>query len=250
MGGIKGDELVRSGFDCDGEVVVGLPMVVWTLDLEVERQRDVSAAELAVLSFVDVDVGGRVEIARYLGMGTDTRLVEQVLVKALREGAIEVCDGGFRVTDVGRRWIAEGTTRVWEHVTFEVQHDPLRDMLEWWVKEWPVEGKHVRTLDLPRVENDRLLGHLSELGRLVRDEGLPDEDDRGPANQRPKVELRHAAIVSRRVHWREVRVAIWRRPLTDEVRMIGSIQGAEYPPLTELLTRMKVDSRGRFLLAA
>lgn len=252
MGGIKSEELARSGFELDREVVAGLPMTVWVLDLEVERQREVSAAELAVLNLIErCGAGGaREDMARHLGLGSDTRLVERVLVKALGAGAVEVFDGGFRVTEVGRRWIVDGTARLWEHVTFELQHDPLRDSLEWWVKESSVGDKEVWTLDLPRVGDERLTEHLSELGRLVRDEGLPDEEERGKGNPRPKVELRHAAIVARRLHWREVRVAFWQRALSAEVRLVGSIGGAEHPPLTALLAGLVVDSRGRRLKQA
>jgi hypothetical protein len=146
---------------------------------------------------------------------------------------------------VGRRWIAEGTARVWEHVTFEVQHDPVRDTLEWWVRESSVGEREVWTLDLPRVGDERVIDHLSELNRLVRDEGLPDDDERGKGNARPKVELRHAAIISRRLHWREVRVAFWEHALSGEVRMVGSIGGAEHPALTALLTGLVADHRRR-----
>ncbi len=133
-----------------------------------------------------------------------------------------------------------------EHVTFEVRHDPLRDELEWFDQERTVrDDKHTWTIELAKVDDAQLKERLHELGRLVRDEGLPDDEERGPANPRPKVELRHAAIRSRRIHLREVDVKVWRRQLTGESCLVGHIGGAENPPLVKVLSRMELRAKAQ-----
>lgn len=241
MAGIKGNDLKRSGFEHQETIRAALPMTVWSLDLEVEVQRVVSAAELAVLKLVHEKVFATRELAATLGLGDDTRLPEDTLVRLLAQGAVERSDDALVLTDVGRRWLSEGTMRRREWVTFEVKHDPTQDTIDWYKGERYTSGdKDMWTIDLDRVEDAWLKERRHLLAKLVRDEGLPDREERGPANERPPVELFHAEIRGRRVHYQEVNVASWTRAVTGETRLVGHMGGAEHDRLTALLARMEL----------
>lgn len=241
MAGIKGNDLKRSGFEQQEILRSALPMVVWSLDLEVEIQRVVSAAELAVLKLVAEKISGVLELSLTLGLGDDTRLAEDTLVRLLAQGALERDESVLRVTELGRRWIAEGQSRQREWVTCEVKHDPTQDSIDWYKGERSMSGgREVWTIDLPYIEDGRLTGRIHELARLVREEGLPDREERGPAQERPPVELVHASIQGRRVHHQEVEVQRWVRSVSGETQLIGHIGGAEHPGLTALLSKMEL----------
>lgn len=236
MGGVIAKELSREGYQLTDQIEAALPMVVWAVDLEIERQRPVSAAELTILKLLDTGVQDVATLTRLMGMGTDGRLSERVLVKLLGSGAIETAGEGFALTEVGRAWSTEGNAVARERVTYEVRHDPVRDALEWADYERPVYAtEHTWTIDLPTVENEALLQRRAEIGELIRSEGLPDDDERAPGERRPAMDLRSVAIVSRRLHFRVVRLDIHHHELRQDVRLIGHIGDAENPPLTKLL---------------
>jgi len=236
MGGLIANDREKEGYELEHCLDAALPMPVWRVDLEVEREREVSAAESAVLSLVHASVTDVGELACAMGMGSDTRLVERVLVKLLEHGAIDAL--GFRVTRLGEAWKAAGSAKGRERVTLEVRLDPVLDMLEWVDHERSVFATaNTWTIELPPVDDAELLARKPRVGELVRAQGLPEDHLRAPGERRPPIELRGLAIVSRRVHWREVRLDVWRHPLNGGSQIIGHIGEAEHPPLTKLLTR-------------
>ena len=241
-GGHTANERDKDGYELEASVRAGLPMPVWRVDFEVERERPVSAAEATVLGLIQagiVDVG---EISRALGMGTDTRLAERVLVKLLGAGAIDTLGAGFVVTAIGEAWKAAGSAKGRERVAFELRLDPVRDALEWVDHEPGVYGTaDTWTIEMPPVDDAEILGRKAQVADLVRSEGLPDDEERAPGERRPPVELRGFAIVGRRVHWREVRLDVWRHPLNQDFQIIGHVGDAENPPLTRLLGRYELN---------
>jgi len=246
MGGIKAKELSREGYQLAEQISAALPMAVWALDLEIETQRPVSAAELTILRLLDTGVRDVATLTRMIGLGSDGRLVERVLVNLLASGAIDTAGEGFATTDVGRTWSAEGSAPTRERVTQEVRLDPARGAFEWADAERPVYGgENTWTIDLPSVGDAALLLRKDELGELVRTEGLPHDDERAPGERRPAIDLRAVAIVSRRVHWRAVRLDVHRHEVRGDVRIIGHIGDAENPPLTKLLANLKLNTARR-----
>ena len=236
MADVTWDGLQREGYDVKAELRAALPMTVWAVDLEVERLRAVSAAELAVLKLLEAGTGQVPELTQAVGMGSDERLVERVLVKLLSHGAVETQGELFVMTSTGAAWRAEGNALARERVTVEIRHDPARDHLEWMDQERPVFAtSETWTIDLPEVTDAALLARRAEIGKLVRDEGLPDDEDRSPVERRGQVDLRSVAIVSRRLHWRPVRIDVMGHALHRDPRLIGYISDAENPPLTRLV---------------
>lgn len=241
MGGVIARELYNEGYRRAEQLSAALPMAVWAVDLEIECVRPVSAAELTVLRLLDTGVHDVAALTRLLGLGSDGRLVERVLVKLLASGAIDTADAGFAPTDVGRTWSAEGSATARERVTQEVRLDPVRTAFEWADAERPAfADEHTWTIDLPSVGDEALLLRKDDLGELVRAEGLPHEDERAPGDRRPAIDLRALAIVSRRVHWRAVRLDVHRHETRGDVRLVGHIGDAENPPLTKLLAHYKL----------
>lgn len=242
MGGHLADERDRQGCELEQSVLAALPLPVWRLEMDVERERPVSAAEDTVLDFIHVGFTEFGELARAMGMGTDTRLAEQVLVKLLAAGAVDTLGSGFTVTPTGEAWRAAGNAKGREQVSFEVRLDPVLDALEWVDHEPGVFATpDTWTIELRPVGDVELLDRRTQVADLVRAEGLPDDRNRAPGERRPPVELRGLAVVARRVHWREVRLDIWRHPMTREFQIIGYIGDAENPPLTKLLAQHEVN---------
>lgn len=243
MGGHLADERDRQGYELEQTVLAALPLPVWRLEMDVERERPVSAAEDTVLDMIHAgvtDIGG---LAYAMGMGTDTRLAEQVLVKLLGAGAVDTLGSGFMITQTGESWRAAGSAKGREQVSFEVRLDPVLDALEW-VDHEPAmfATPETWTIELPPVGDAELLDRRTQVADLVRAEGLPDDRHRAPGQRRPPVELRGLAVVARRVHWREVRLDIWRHPMARDFQIIGYVADAENPPLTKLLAQHEVNS--------
>lgn len=248
MGGLIANEREKEGYELEQQLSAGLPMPVWRLDLEVERARPVTAAEATVLALVRSGLGDLGELAHAMGMGTDLRLPERVLVKLLGAGAVDTAGAGFVLTELGEQWRAVGTARGRERVSVEVRLDPVLDTLDWADQERPVFANHETwTIELSPVDDEHLLGRKVELGDLVRKAGLPDDDLRAPPERRPTVELRGLSIASRRTHWREVRVDLWRHPLHGDPQLIGYVGDAENPALTKLLARHEIRADQRRL---
>ena len=244
MGGVKADELLKEDYRLDRRIEAALPMPVWAADMEVERQRIVSAAELAILKLVESGVSDAGQLTARMGLGTDVRLAERVLVKLLGAGAIEADGEGFTLTGTGQAWKAEGNSMIRERVTFEVRLDPVRDCLEWVDSERPIFATpDTWTIELPPVGDDALLGRRAELGELVREDGLPDDDEKPTRERRPSVELRSVSIRSSRVHWRAVTLDVYKHAIRGDVRLIGHIGEAENPPLINLLARHELLER-------
>lgn len=242
-GGHTANELDKDGYEIDVSVLAGLPMPVWRVDLEVERERPVSAAETTVLALIQAGTVSVGEISRALGMGNDTRLAERVLVRLLGAGAIDALGAGFVVTAIGESWKAAGSAKGRERVSFELRLDPVRDALEWVDHEPAVYGTaETWTIDMTPLDDAEILGRKAQVAALVREEGIPDDEERAPGQRRPPVELRGFAIVGRRIHWREVRLDVWRHPLNGDLQIIGHVGDAENPPLTRLLARYELNA--------
>jgi hypothetical protein len=250
MAGLIADEREKEGYELALQVQAALPMQVWRLDLEVERERPVTAAEDTVLTLVQAGITDVAELARAMGMGTDTRLPEQVLVKLLGAGAVDTLGSGFLVTAVGQAWRAAGSARGRERVAQEVRLDPVLDEFEWVDHERGVfGGDGTWTIELPDSPDEELLGRKTQIGDLVHARGLPDDELKAPGERRPTIELRGMAILSRRIHWREVRLDVWKHPLNGDMQIVGYIGDAENPPLTKLLSRHAMkESRRRVAL--
>lgn len=236
MGGLGADRLEQEGFALARRLACALPMPVWTLDLELERHRETSAAELAVLRFVACGSGAATEITGLMGLGTDTRLAEQVLVRLLGALAVEPKGDRFILTDTGHAWLAAGGASRRDRVTFDVRLDPVRDALEWVDSERSVFATaETWTIELPPVNLEHILTRKPEVARLVRDEPLPDEQERAPHEKRPPVELRGFAFVDQRTHWRAVRLDEWRHHESGRSSLVAHLNDAENPRLTSVI---------------
>lgn len=237
MGALTSDDLRKEGYELARQVEAALPMSVWAVDLEIERPRLVSAAELAILKLAESGVSEVAGLTTLLGMGTDARLAERVLVKMLGAGAIEPDGvGGFALTPTGQAWKAEGSALGRERVSYEIRLDPIRDALEWVDQERPVFSTgETWTIALPGVNDDVPLRRRAEIAELLHVDGLPDDEEKAPRERRGAVELRGIATTSRRVHWREVGIDVFVHPIWRDVRLVGHIGGAENPSLTQLL---------------
>jgi hypothetical protein len=240
------DELEKEGFEVERQLAAALPVAVWTLDLEIERPRTVTAAEHTVLRLLGADATTVQALTRALGLGTDDRLVERTLVALLGAGAVEAFGDGFVRTELGDAWETAGRARVCERVTYEVRLDPVHDTFHWMDDERPVYAtEETWTVELPPVDDADVLRRRAEISQLVSGEGLPDEEDRAPSERRGEVELRAVAVVSSRRHWRAVRIDALRHPERSERPLIGHVAEAENPPLTALLAGFVVREKGR-----
>lgn len=236
----------HEGFEPDGSFEAALPMQVWAVDLEVERQRAISAAELAVLRLIECGVGDLDALTAGLGLGKDVRLVESVLVKLLGGGAIEPKGDVFTLTEIGAQWKDQGRMSQRERVTFDLRLDPTRAAFEWVGDERPAHSQVATwTIELPSPGDEEVHRRKHEVGKLVREDGLPDDEDKAPADRRQSVDLLSIALLSRRIHWRAVRVDRWRHRERGEVKLIGHIGEAEHPQLTEILAGFEVVERHR-----
>lgn len=236
MAGLIAERLSGEGYELEQSLEAALPMPVWSLDLEVERHRETSAAELAILRLVEAGAGEPSELTRLMGLRGDGRLTEQVLVRLLGGSAVEPKGDRFVLTETGRAWIAEGGARGRERVTFEVRLDPVRDAFEWVDSERPVfASKETWTVELSSVDDNVILGRKPEIARLVREQGLPDELDEAPHERRPPVDLRSFAVAGRRVHWRAVRVDVWAKPRQTDPRLVAYVGDAENSALSSML---------------
>jgi hypothetical protein len=246
MGGALADSLKKEGYELERSIEAALPVPVWSVDFEIERLRAVSAAELAVLRLIEAGVSGVHRLTELVGMGKDNRLVENVLVKLLGAGAIERAGDSFALTSVGLGWKTDGNALLRERVTAEVRLDPALDVLEWVDHEPPTFAtEQTWTIELPSVDEDVLRARKPELGGLVREEGLPDEEHKAEQERRPAMDLIAFTVLSNRLHWRTVRVDVWRHPQTGNAQIIGHIGDAENPPLTKLLARHELNPARR-----
>jgi hypothetical protein len=250
MGGLIADKLKREGFALKNSLEAALPLQVWRTELEVERDRHVSIAEATVLNLVDAGVSGPMELALAMGLRSDTRLPERVLVRLLAACAVESFGPGFRLTSVGRAWEAAGSARERERVTVEVRLDPVQDALEWDDHERSVfANSETWTIELPRVSDSALRERKPDLAKLIRQEQLPCENERSPEEQRTDLELRAFSIADHSVHWRAVRLDIWQHPIQQAETIIGYVGEAENPGLTKLLAQHRlVADRKRVVL--
>lgn len=236
MAGLIAERLIGEGYEIEQSLDAALPMPVWSLDLEVERHRETSAAELAVLRLVEAGAGEPSELTRRMGLEGDGRLTEQVLVRLLGGLAVEPKGDRFILTGTGRAWIDEGGARGRERLAFEVRHDPVHDAFEWVDSERPVfASDQTWTIELPAVDDTVILGRKPEITRLVRDHGLPDELDEAPHARRPPVDLRSFALAGRRVHWRAVRIDVWTQSRQADARLVAYLGDAENSALSSLL---------------
>lgn len=234
----------QDGYELERTIEAALPMPVWAVDFEVERERAITAAEQAVLRLVEYGVGDLHRLTRLLGLGSDVRLVETVLVKLLGAGAVEPKEDTFIITQVGEAWKANGNVLQRERVTVDVRQDPTHQGFEWMGEERPAyTTDSTWTIELPPVEDAELLRRKPELGKLIREEGLPDEDDRAPAERRPSTDLLALSVITRRTHWRPVQVGVWAHRGRRDVSLVGSVAEAEHPGLTQLLSGHVLDSR-------
>lgn len=243
------DDFVREGYEPIGDLEAGLPMQVWALDLEIERQREVTAAERTILALI-ANGGCDIESsARRMGLGSDSRLSERVLVRLLRAGAIDPDGPGFVMTTTGRSWLDAGRTLTRERVTHEARLDPIRDTLEWVDHERPMFSTDESwTIELPRTDPEAVLRRKEDIGKLIATDGLPDDDEKTPRERRPAVDLRGVSIASTRVHWRAIGLVVYRHPVRGDVRVVAHVNDAEYPPLTQHLARHRLDERRRRLI--
>ena len=239
-------ELEKDGFTVERHLQAALPVPVWTVDLEVERPRAVTAAEQAVLRLLTTGVTTVPALTQALGLGTDHRLVERTLVALLGAGTVEPLHDGFVCTELGEAWAAAGRARVCERVTVEIRLDTVHDTFHWMDDERPVYATdETWTIELPPVDDDVVLRRRTELGDLLQREGLPNDDDRAPGERRGDVELRAVAVVSSRRHWRAVRIDHLTHPERREQPLVGYAAEAENPPLTSLLAGFRLRGRGR-----
>lgn len=240
------DDFVREGYEPGPYLEAGLPMQVWALDLEIERQRAITAAERTILALI---AGGACDIessARRMGLGGDGRLSERVLVKLLRGGAIDPDGPGFLLTTTGRSWLDAGQALARERVTFEVRLDPIRETFEWVDHERPLFAtEETWTIELPRTDPEAVLRRKDDIGKLIATDGLPDDDEKTARERRPAVDLRGVSIASTRVHWRAIGLAVYRHPMRGDVRLVAHVNDAEYPPLTQHLARHGLDEKRR-----
>ena len=246
MAGLIAERLSGEGYKLDQSLEAALPMPVWSLDLEIERQHETSAAELAILRLIEAGAGEPSELTRLTGLAGDVRLTEQVLVCLLGVLAVEPKGDRFILTETGRAWITDGGVRGRERVSFEVRLDPVRDAFEWMDAERPVfASRETWTVELPAVDDGLILGRKPEIGRLVRDQGLPDDLDEAPHERRPPVELRSFAVVGRRVHWRAARIDVWKQPRQADPHLVGHVGDAENSALTNKLTSFTLSADRR-----
>lgn len=251
MAGLIAQAHEREGFSIDRSIEAALPMPVWAVDFEVERERTITAAELAVLRLIDSGVGTLQSLTSHLGLGEDIRLAETVLVKLLGAGAIEPKGDGFLITPAGLGWKVSGNVTQRELVTFDVRLDPTSRAFEWVGDERPVFATETTwTIELPPTEDEELLRRKPELAKLVREDGLPDDEDRAPGDKRTSIDLLAFSIASRRTHWRAVRIDVWRHPDRGQLRLVGNIAEAEHPGLTDLLAGHKLDVRRKRIVPA
>ena len=234
-------ELERRGFEYVERYEAALPVAEWSLDLEVERERDLSAAESTVLALVQDgtdDIGG---LTLLLGLGEDVRLAERILVDLLRSSAIEPAGEGFGITDLGERWLAHRTARVRQRFTVAVRLDPLTDKFDWIDHETPAHGNDdVWTIELPAVDDDHLLYRKAEIGELVRTEGIPFKDGSQADDHLRGIELFGVTVLERRRHWRRVEFEVWRHPARVEERLVGYIGEAENPRFSSVLAQLRL----------
>lgn len=251
MGGLIADRLLGEGFSLSRRIEAVLPMPVWMLDLEIERDRETSAAELAVLRIVESGHGEPAEITRLMGMRADTRLTEQVLVRLLASLAVEPKGDRFVLSAAGRAWLSAGAVRGRERVSFEVRLDPVRGAFEWVDSEPSAySSDHTWTIDLPAVGDETVVGRRPEISRLVRDHGLPDDLERPPHERRPSAELRSFAVAGRRTHWRAVRLDLWVHRERSVPTIVANIDQAENPALTSVLATYRPQEEGRRIVLA
>ncbi len=239
----------RAGLRFGRELDAALPIPVWVVDLEVEGERSVSAAERAVLRLVAADGGDLDVLTTRLGLGTDTRLAEDVLVKALAEGAVERDGDGFAITAVGHAWIRRGSSRQRERLTFDLSLDPAIREFDWMGHERPARSDGAWPIELPQARDEELTARVHEVGRIVREKGLPDDQDNAPRDRRVSPELVALAIRERRIHWRAVRVDTWQDEDGKQTELVGHVSDAEHAGLTRLLAGFRIDEKRRRLCA-
>ena len=103
------------------------------------------------------------------------------------------------------------------------------------------------TIDIVNVDDSVIEQGKKAIGDLVRG-GLPDEQEKPPDQRSSVSDLRAVAIISRRVHWREVGVEFWTNVKTGAVKLLGFIAEAENDPLTRFLAGYQpIEERKRFI---
>jgi hypothetical protein len=243
-------ELTSQGFENKAVRAAALPVPVWKLELEVERERPLRDSQRAMLKLMS-SRGATVEtLAASLGISAHERLMVNHLVALLRSGWVERGEDGFVTTQSGHKAMISGNGLQVDRPIFEVLLDPITRRYHWMDSERPArQGAHVWTVELADPGARPSAGAEALIGKLVA-AGLPDAARPTRSQQQPRTVLLSLRVLERRTHWRPFEVQVWEHATEERIRLLAMRGGCESPGLTGMLASMKLDERQRRIVAA
>jgi len=249
-------ELLAEGFEHADTHSVGVPYSVWSVDLEVEEDRELRLLEETVLRLIRAGVRERTQIGELMGLAEDI-ILSSALRDLLTKNAITFGDVGasFDINPLGLEMLTKATSReARSHRDVKVCHDPYLDKLQWfegddevWVSVNELGQLHPLPAPAPLSEASLEARHR-ELQRLVEIDGMPSDAPLERGQIRPKRELVRVTAIRHAFWYCRVELEVWcdRQSGDRQLRVVRD--GGEQTEISEAV--MDLLAEGQDILPA
>jgi hypothetical protein len=238
---MKSDELRADGFELVETHHVGVPYFVWSVDLEVEEDRDLRLIEETILRLIRAGVREQTQIGELMGLAGDS-VLSSALNDLLTKNAITFGEVGasFDINPLGSEMLAKAVSR--EARSFRdvsVCHDPYLDQLQWFDRDdetWVPASDHGQLHLLPgpvAISEASFEARHRELQRLVEMDGLPFDPPLEHGQMRTKRDLVRTTAIRQTVWYRRADLEVWRHAKTTEQQLRIIRGGGEQTEVSE-----------------
>ena len=253
---MKPDELLADGFERVQTHTVGVPYFVWSVDLEVEEDRDLRLIEETILRLIRAGVREQAQIGALMGLAGDT-VLSSALKDLLTKNAITFGEIGasFVINPLGAEMLAKAVSReARTHRDVRVCHDPYLDQLQWFDGEdetWVQASELGQLHPLPgpvAISEASFEARHRELQRLVEAEGLPSDPPLERGQARSKRDLVRTTAIRQTVRYRRAELEVWRNAKSGEQQLRVMRDGGEQTKVSDAI--MDLAAEGQPILPA
>lgn len=238
---MKPEELVADGFERVETHTVGVPYSVWSVDLEVEEDRELRLIEETILRLIRAGVREQTQIGDLMGLAGDT-VLSSALRDLLTKNAITFGEVGasFDINPLGLDMLAKEVAReARSHRDVRICHDPYLDQLQWfdsddetWVQPGQLGNLHLLPGPVGLSEAN-LEARYRELQRLVETEGLPFDPPLERGQTRSKRDLVRTTAIRQTLWYRRAELEVWRNAKTSEQQLRIIRDGGEQAEVSD-----------------
>jgi hypothetical protein len=253
---MKPEELRADGFERVETHTVGVPYSVWSVDLEVEEDRDLRLIEETILRLIRAGVRDQAQIGELMGLTGDT-VLSSALNDLLTKNALTFGEAGasFDINPLGSEMLAKAVSReARSHRDVRVCHDPYLDQLQWFdgdEETWIPASALGQLSLLPgpiAISEASFEARHRELQRLIEAEGLPSDPPLERGQTRPKRDLVRTTAIRQTVWYRRAELEVWRNGTTTEQQLRVIRDGGEQTEVSDAI--MDLAAEGQAILPA